>query len=285
MELHNESSKKKALKWKSAADTPLSKKLKLGEMSDESDDDIHELWDEETSEAESDEEEEDDDDEDFSEEEKQKVLSTPKKHLKASKSESALKKDYSSERKLNKSASERQFSETPSTAKSKVTSLSEKKNKPKDESNPDSNSSQNGEPSQTEPGKKKKKKKKKNAEGSEDVAQQTHSQTPSQTPSQKVPVKKVLSGGTIMEEVKIGHGPEAKEGKVVHVYYAGNLLNNGKRFDSKLRGQPFKFRLGKRSYSGLGCWYESWWKTKINSSSKSRIRQTGTHSSQQHSCV
>ena len=283
MELHNESSKKKALKWKSAADTPLSKKLKLGEMSDESDDDIDELWDEETSEAESDEEEEDDDDddEDFSEEEKQKVLSTPKKDLKASKSESALKKDYSSERKLNKSASERQFSETPSTAKSKVTSLSEKKNKPKDESNPDSNSSQNGEPSQTEPGKKKKKKKKKNAEGSEDVAQQTHSQTP----SQKVPVKKVLSGGTIMEEVKIGHGPEAKEGKVVHVYYAGNLLNNGKQFDSKLRGQPFKFRLGKRSYSGLGCWFESWWKTKINSSSKSRIRQTGTHSSQQHSCV
>ena len=46
----------------------------------------------------------------------------------------------------------------------------------------------------------------------QDVAQPT---TPSQTPTQKLPMKKVLSGGTIMEEVKIGHGPEAKEGKVV----------------------------------------------------------------------
>ena len=30
------------------------------------------------------------------------------------------------------------------------------------------------------------------------------------------------------------------------MYYAGKLLNNGKQFDSKLQGQPFKFRLGKR---------------------------------------
>ncbi|ESO08057.1 hypothetical protein HELRODRAFT_190865 [Helobdella robusta] len=58
--------------------------------------------------------------------------------------------------------------------------------------------------------------------------------------------KKVTAeGGVIIEEVKEGHGPVAKLGKHVKVYYTGKL-QSGKIFDTCVTGNPFKFKLGKK---------------------------------------
>ncbi|EEB13519.1 46 kDa FK506-binding nuclear protein, putative [Pediculus humanus corporis] len=57
--------------------------------------------------------------------------------------------------------------------------------------------------------------------------------------------KKVLEGGVISEEIKVGHGPLAKPGKMVNVYYVGSLQSTKKQFDSVQSGPGFKFRLGK----------------------------------------
>ncbi|KAK3608155.1 hypothetical protein CHS0354_034114 [Potamilus streckersoni] len=69
-------------------------------------------------------------------------------------------------------------------------------------------------------------------------------QTPKSQQQQQTPKKQVLAGGILMEELKVGNGPDAKKGKMVHVYYVGRL-NNGKQFDSCQSGKPFRFRLGK----------------------------------------
>lgn len=58
----------------------------------------------------------------------------------------------------------------------------------------------------------------------------------------KTPKKKVMEGGIIVEELKEGHGPEAKRGKNVKVNYIGRLTN-GKVFDSS-KQKPFGFKLG-----------------------------------------
>ncbi len=56
--------------------------------------------------------------------------------------------------------------------------------------------------------------------------------------------KRTLKGGVIVEEVKVGTGPEAGRSKMVGVYYEGRLASNNKMFDSNLSGKPFKFKLG-----------------------------------------
>jgi FK506-binding nuclear protein len=56
--------------------------------------------------------------------------------------------------------------------------------------------------------------------------------------------KKQNVNGVEIEEIRIGHGAEAKKGKQVQVYYSGKLKQNGKQFDACLQGKPFKFRLG-----------------------------------------
>ncbi|CAH2002528.1 unnamed protein product [Acanthoscelides obtectus] len=58
------------------------------------------------------------------------------------------------------------------------------------------------------------------------------------------PKKKSLQGGVIIEEVREGQGPPAKNGKFVSVYYEGRLKQNNKLFDSTTRGAGFQFRLG-----------------------------------------
>ncbi|KAH9524759.1 hypothetical protein Btru_027741 [Bulinus truncatus] len=96
--------------------------------------------------------------------------------------------------------------------------------------------------------KKKKKKKKKNKDGDSSVNDSSVSTpgtpaAPTKTDSSGTPKKRVVSGGTIVEDVKVGHGPEAKPGKMVSVYYVGTLSKSNKRFDSCTEGKPFRFRL------------------------------------------
>lgn len=56
--------------------------------------------------------------------------------------------------------------------------------------------------------------------------------------------KRVVEGGVLIEERKIGNGAMAQPGKFVAVYSVGRL-KNGKKIDSTLEGEGFKFRLGK----------------------------------------
>jgi FKBP-type peptidyl-prolyl cis-trans isomerase FkpA len=58
-------------------------------------------------------------------------------------------------------------------------------------------------------------------------------------------VEKVTQpGGLVIEDTKVGTGPEAKAGQTVSVHYTG-WLTDGKKFDSsKDRNEPFEFHLG-----------------------------------------
>lgn len=57
--------------------------------------------------------------------------------------------------------------------------------------------------------------------------------------------KRTLQGGVIVEDLKVGTGAEAKNGKKVLVYYEGRLKQNNKTFDSTRIGPGFKFVLGR----------------------------------------
>lgn len=63
-------------------------------------------------------------------------------------------------------------------------------------------------------------------------------------PQKKSP-KKTVQGGVIIEDLKVGSGPEAKSGKKIAVYYEGKLKSNNKTFDSTKQGAGFKFNLGR----------------------------------------
>jgi len=52
------------------------------------------------------------------------------------------------------------------------------------------------------------------------------------------------AGGVTIQDISEGSGPVVKSGSMVSMYYRGTL-KNGKEFDSKQSGKPFKFRLGK----------------------------------------
>jgi FK506-binding nuclear protein len=66
-----------------------------------------------------------------------------------------------------------------------------------------------------------------------------------QTPAPEKGQKRVLPGGVVVEELRVGSGMEAKNGKKVQVYYEGRLKTNNKVFDSTKSGPGFKFGLGK----------------------------------------
>ncbi|RUS86127.1 hypothetical protein EGW08_006147 [Elysia chlorotica] len=116
------------------------------------------------------------------------------------------------------------------------------------QSTPAQNKSESEQPVTPENGesasKKKRKRKKKNKGDNSMVSFESDANTPAQTPkTETTPKKKVVAGGTIVEDIKVGHGPEAKPGKMVSVYYVGTLAKNQKRFDSCQGGKPFRFRL------------------------------------------
>lgn len=62
-----------------------------------------------------------------------------------------------------------------------------------------------------------------------------------QKPQQK---STTLKNGVIVQDLRAGKGPEAKQGKHLNVYYEGRM-KNGKVFDSTKSGEGFKFILGK----------------------------------------
>lgn len=62
---------------------------------------------------------------------------------------------------------------------------------------------------------------------------------------QQEPKTRTLQGGFVVEDLKVGQGPEAKPGKKVAVYYEGRLKKNNKVFDSTNKGPGFKFALGR----------------------------------------
>lgn len=65
-------------------------------------------------------------------------------------------------------------------------------------------------------------------------------QTAQQTPG---PIL-TLTGGLKIQDLVLGTGEEAKNGKTLSMHYVG-VLENGTKFDSSLdRGQPFSFVIG-----------------------------------------
>jgi len=56
--------------------------------------------------------------------------------------------------------------------------------------------------------------------------------------------KKTIAGGVVIQDVKVGTGPQAKKGNTVRMRYIGKLTN-GKVFDKNVSGKPFTFHLGK----------------------------------------
>ncbi|XP_055325449.1 46 kDa FK506-binding nuclear protein-like [Sitodiplosis mosellana] len=56
---------------------------------------------------------------------------------------------------------------------------------------------------------------------------------------------KTLAQGVIIEDLRVGRGPEATPGRKVSVYYEGRLKSNNKVFDSTKAGNGFQFSLGR----------------------------------------
>jgi FKBP-type peptidyl-prolyl cis-trans isomerase FkpA len=54
-------------------------------------------------------------------------------------------------------------------------------------------------------------------------------------------------------DLKLGEGPEAREGSLVKVVYTGTL-ENGKQFDSNVGGEPYEVLIGKTSV--IKGWHE-----------------------------
>jgi len=222
------------------------------------------------------EEEEADSDDDGEEEEEEEDMETesPEK----SSPEKKLKKEIESPKKSS-SEKEQKKNEAPAAKKKEISPKKEKKTEVKPPETPETSKSESS-PTETQSAKKKKKKnKKKNKEnetnttnapaeneqktgqdktplaqtkpGQEKTPGATGDKTdktpgktgkPEKTPG-KTP-KRTLKGGLMVEDLKIGNGPDAKKGKMIGMYYDGKLKSNQKRFDATLNGKPFKFRLG-----------------------------------------
>uniref|UniRef100_A0A1E1XI77 FK506-binding protein n=1 Tax=Amblyomma aureolatum TaxID=187763 RepID=A0A1E1XI77_9ACAR len=96
--------------------------------------------------------------------------------------------------------------------------------------------------------KKRKKNKKQRSETPTAASDNTQAQPSPQGAAQAQGNKLVttyLPGGVACTDLRVGSGPLAKPGRIMHVYYTGKLANN-KVFDSCTSGKAFSFRLGKQ---------------------------------------
>ncbi|VEN38741.1 unnamed protein product [Callosobruchus maculatus] len=100
-------------------------------------------------------------------------------------------------------------------------------------SNSKKNKMMNGGPRTPDMAKNEKKQKEKNSVETKSPTKETQS-----------PKKRSLQGGVIVEDIREGQGPPAKNGKFVSVYYEGRLKQNNKVFDATTKGAGFQFRLG-----------------------------------------
>ncbi|XP_059147308.1 46 kDa FK506-binding nuclear protein-like isoform X2 [Physella acuta] len=199
--------------------------------------------------SDSDDDDDDDDDEDESDEEeeespkKKEKVKTPKPD---SKNNTPVPQKSAQQKTPKKEESTPSQKATPKEAKKQKQSVSETPKTPKqngkDESQVETPTTPAGESAKKKKKNKKKKNKDKSANNSmNESTASTPGNTSETTPS--TPKKRVVAGGTVVEDLKVGHGPEAKPGKMVSVYYVGTLAKNNKRFDSCTDGKPFRFRL------------------------------------------
>ncbi|CAL1282924.1 unnamed protein product [Larinioides sclopetarius] len=99
--------------------------------------------------------------------------------------------------------------------------------------------------------KKKKKKKKKKASANDSTAANQSSVSANDSIKaddgdlSKLQYGKKLPGGVEYTDIRLGNGPEARKGKLAHVYYIGKLADN-KVFDAcqAAKDKPFIFKLG-----------------------------------------
>lgn len=91
---------------------------------------------------------------------------------------------------------------------------------------------------------KKQQKKLKQQQGGKPAQQPQKDAQPKPNQQDAKPSKQTLAGGLVVEDLKVGSGPEAKKGDLVAVYYKGTLQKNGKMFDQSNKGPGFKFKLG-----------------------------------------
>ncbi|KAK7116010.1 46 kDa FK506-binding nuclear protein-like isoform X2 [Littorina saxatilis] len=221
------------------------KRLKLSEMNDD-EEESDEEFDSSFIDEDVEEEEEGSDEDEDEEEEGDEDSILEQIRVKSSKSQKSPKTTEVSSKKSKKlNSSVEATPDTSKKAKNK-TPKSEKANKSATQAAEEALTNGAGDAT-----KKKKKKKKKNKNKTEENTQEKQpeeeasgeSASPKLTPAPGK--KRTVAGGIVVEDVKIGHGPEAKPGKNVSVYYVGTLAKNTKRFDSCLKGKPFRFRIGR----------------------------------------
>jgi len=241
--------KKEAVKQAEAMKKILSKDKKKADDDEEEDDDDdsdeYEDMDDDMDQVEGENEEGSDDDDEEEEEEEspakaKKEAAKPKETPKAKKDkkkEPAAKNGEapSSPKKENKEA-EKVKEEAPKTPAKAETEPETPKSKKKKNKNKFKEGGENGQQQAKTPAK---------DGAAKTPAKDGAAKTPAKDGAPKTPAKKTLKGGIVVEDLKVGNGPEAKSGKMVGMYYDGKLTQGGKRFDACKSGKPFKFKLGK----------------------------------------
>ncbi|XP_071109786.1 46 kDa FK506-binding nuclear protein-like [Haliotis cracherodii] len=211
------------------------------------------------------EEEKDDDESDEDDEEDQQVPAKSPKAKKQAKGKQTTKQQSAESASKDKSAGQNGVASTPNTEeKKKKKKKKKKKNKNKEgaesqQNTPDKSSANNltkdtpkkDTPKPTHGQTPKNTPKPTPAQTPKNTPKPTPGQTPKNTPKptpgqtpKETLKKRVFAGGVIVEDIKVGHGPEAKSGKQAQMYYVG-ALQDGKQFDSCKGGKPFKFKMGK----------------------------------------
>jgi len=73
-----------------------------------------------------------------------------------------------------------------------------------------------------------------------------------QSQQQKKGVEKKLGNGIEIKDIKVGNGPEIKQGQLLHIMFAGQLADKTV-FDKQLTGSGFAYKFG--SEEGIKGWH------------------------------